>query len=77
LSNLIYNIFMEILKNRARWLAYADKCLKRYNIFNENIYDRPEQYPCLAVPQVISDANGPRIKFNFIYKKDCQKLLSL
>ena len=68
---------MEIIKNKVRWSVYAIKCIKHYNISNENIYDEPSQYPCLAVPQVISDANGPRIKFNFVYKKDCQKLLSL
>jgi hypothetical protein len=66
---------VEIIKNKSRWSAYANKCIKHYNISNENIYDEPEQYPCIAIPQLISDMNGARIKFNFIYKKDCQKLL--
>jgi hypothetical protein len=66
---------MEILKNKARWSVYASKCVKHYNISNGNIYDEPNEYPCLAIPQLISDMNGPRIKFNFVYKKDCEKLL--
>ena len=66
---------MEIIKNKARWSAYANKYIKHYNIDNTNIYDIPEQCPCIAIPQLISDINGTRIKFNFIYKKDCQKLL--
>ena len=75
MSNYFYNILMEIVKNKARWEAYAYKCAKYYNINNFNIYDIPEEYPCIAIPQLISDMNGLRIKFNFIYKKDCQKLL--
>jgi hypothetical protein len=66
---------MEIIKNKARWTAYSSKCAKYYNIYDENIYDLPNEYPCIAIPQIISDINGKRIKFNFIYKKDCQKLL--
>ena len=66
---------MEIVKNKAVWSLYANKCLKHYNISNENIYDKPEQYPCIAIPQLISDMNGSRLKFNFVYKKDCQRLL--
>jgi len=66
---------MEILKNKARWTVYSHKCVKHYNIFNSNIYDEPNEYPCIAIPQLISDINGSRIKFNFIYKKDCQRLL--
>lgn len=66
---------MEIIKNKARWSSYANKCIKHYNIDNNIILDLPEEYPCLAIPQLISDMNGTRIKFNFVYKKDCQKLL--
>jgi len=66
---------MEIIKNKARWIVYSSKCAKYYNIYDENIYDLPNEYPCIAIPQIISDINGKRIKFNFIYKKDCQKLL--
>jgi len=66
---------MEIIKNKARWTVYSYKCVKHYNIPNENIYEEPNQYPCIAIPQLISDINGSRIKFNFVYKKDCQKLL--
>ena len=51
------------------------KCIKYYNISNDNIYDQPSEYPCIAIPQLISDMNGSRIKFNFVYKKDCQRLL--
>ena len=65
----------KIIKNKSGWLVYSKKCIIYYNIFNENIYDRPEQYPCIAIPQLISDMNGSRIKFNFVYKKDCEKLL--
>ncbi len=68
---------MEILKNKARWTVYASKCVRYYNISNDNIYDKPNEYPCLAIPQIISDMNGPRIKFNFVYKKDCEKLLKV
>jgi hypothetical protein len=66
---------MEIVKNKATWSVYASKCVKYYNISNDNIYELPEQYPCIAIPQLISDMNGSRIKFNFVYKKDCQRLL--
>jgi hypothetical protein len=66
---------MEVIKNKARWTIYSAKCVKNYNIFNDNIYDQPDQYPCIAIPQLISDINGTRIKFNFVYKKDCKKLL--
>jgi len=66
---------MEIVKNKARWTVYSYKCVKHYNISNENIYDEPNQYPCIVIPQLISDINGVRIKFNFVYKKDCEKLL--
>jgi hypothetical protein len=66
---------MEIVKNKARWQTYANKCIKHYNIDNDNIYDQPDQYPCIVIPQLISDINGSRVKFNFVYKKDCQKLL--
>ena len=67
---------MEIIKNKARWSIYIQKCIKHYNIDNDIISNEPNEYPCIAVPQLISDLNGIRIKFNFIYKKDCQKLLS-
>jgi hypothetical protein len=66
---------MEIIKNKARWTVYSYKCVNYYNISNENIYEEPNQYPCIAIPQLISDINGSRIKFNFVYKKDCEKLL--
>jgi hypothetical protein len=66
---------MEIVKNKAKWSVYSQKCIKHYNINNENIYDEPIEYPCIAIPQLISDINGTRVKFNFVYKKDCQKLL--
>jgi len=66
---------MEIVKNKARWEAYAYKCAKYYNVNNFIIYDNPEEYPCIAVSQLISDLNGSRIKFKFVYKKDCQRLL--
>ena len=66
---------MEIIKNKARWIVYSYKCVKHYNISNDNIYEEPNQYPCIAIPQLISDINGSRIKFNFVYKKDCEKLL--
>ena len=66
---------MEVIKNKARWSVYSSKCVKYYNISNDNIYDKPEQYPCIAIPQLISDMNGSRIKFNFVYKKDCENLL--
>jgi len=68
-------IQMEVIKNKARWTVYSYKCIKHYNVSNENIYDEPNEYPCLAVPQLVSDINGARIKFNFVYKKDCEKLL--
>jgi len=66
---------MEIIKNKARWSVYSKKCINHYNLDTCIISDRPNEYPCIAIPQLISDANGTRIKFNFIYKKDCQKLL--
>lgn len=66
---------MEIIKNKDKWTVYSYKCVKYYNISNEKIYDEPNQYPCIAIPQLISDINGTRIKFNFVYKKDCKKLL--
>ena len=65
---------MEIIKNKAKWLVYANKSIKHYNISNDNIYDEPEQYPCIAIPQLISDINGTRVKFNFVYKRDAEKL---
>ena len=66
---------MEVIKNKAKWSVYSSKRVKHYNISNDNIYDEPNEYPCLAISQLISDMNGPRIKFNFVYKKDCEKLL--
>ena len=66
---------MEIIKNKIKWIVYSYKCVKHYNISNENIYDEPNEYPCIAIPQLISDINGTRIKFNFVYKKHCEKLL--
>ena len=68
---------MEVIKNKARWSLYTQKCIKHYNVDNGIIYDTPNEYPCIAVPQLISDLNGTRIKFNFIYKKDCEKLLKM
>lgn len=68
---------MEVIKNKAKWSVYSQKCIKYYNINNDNINDQPNEYPCIAIPQLISDMNGTRIKFNFIYKKDCQKLLKV
>jgi hypothetical protein len=65
---------MEIIKNKARWTVYASKCVKHYNVSNENIYDQPNEYPCIAIPQLISDINGARVKFNFVYKRDVEKL---
>jgi len=65
---------MEIIKNKAKWTVYAIKCVKHYNVSSENIYDEPNEYPCIAIPQLISDMNGPRIKFNFVYKRDAEKL---
>jgi hypothetical protein len=65
----------EIIKNKSKWSVYSQKCIKHYNIDNNIISDEPDEYPCIAIPQLISDINGIRIKFNFIYKKDCQKLL--
>ena len=61
---------MEIIKNKAKWTVYSCKCAKHYNISNENIYEEPNDYPCIAIPQLISDINGSRIKFIFVYKKD-------
>ena len=66
---------MQIIKNKSKWSLYSEKCIKYYNISNDNIYDQPSEYPCIAIPQLISDMNGSRIKFNFVYKKDCQRLL--
>jgi hypothetical protein len=66
---------MEIIKNKTKWLVYIQKRIKYYNIDNHTIYDEPSEYPCIAISQLISDVNGARIKFNFVYKKDCQKLL--
>ena len=66
---------MEIIKNKARWAVYSQKCIKHYNLDTCIISDCPEEYPCIAIPQLISDVNGNRVKFNFVYKKDCQKLL--
>ena len=66
---------MEIIKNKSKWSLYSQKCIKYYNISNDNIYDQQSEYPCIAIPQLISDMNGSRIKFNFVYKKDCQRLL--
>lgn len=66
---------MEIIKNKAVWSVYSQKCIKHYNINNYDIFDQPTEYPCIAIPQLISDINGVRVKFNFVYKKDCQKLL--
>lgn len=66
---------MEIIKNKAKWSVYTQKCIKHYNINDCIISDEPDSYPCIAIPQLISDFNGVRIKFNFVYKKDCQKLL--
>lgn len=66
---------MEVIKNKAKWSVYAQKCIKHYNVDNDIISDQPDEYPCIAIPQLISDVNGIRIKFNFVYKKDCQKLL--
>lgn len=67
---------MKIIRNKAKWLAYARKCVEYYNVLNENIYDEPIQYPCISVPHLISDINGQRIKFSFVYKKDCEVLLN-
>lgn len=68
---------MEIIKNKAKWSIYAQKCIDYYNLNNSIINNEPEEYPCIAIPQLISDVNGARIKFNFVYKKDCQKLLKV
>jgi hypothetical protein len=65
---------MEIIKNKARWTVYAIKCVKHYNVSNDDIHDEPNEYPCIAIPQLISDMNGVRVKFNFIYKRDVEKL---
>ena len=66
---------MEVIKNKARWSLYTQKCIKHYNVDNGIIYDQPSEYPCIAIPHLISDINGIRIKFSFVYKKDCQRLL--
>ena len=66
---------MEIIKSKISWSKYTKKCINHYNVLNTEISNTPEEYPCIAIPQLISDINGSRIKFNFVYKKDCQKLL--
>jgi len=37
----------------------------------------PEEFPCFAISQIVMDNNGVSIAFNFIYKKDAEKLLKL
>lgn len=73
----LYNFFMELIKNEKCWAKYKKEKALNYNIdikdIDANYY--PDQYPCLSQPYLSSDMNGVRLKFIFVYKKDCQKLI--
>ena len=69
---------MEVIKNEKTWLKYKKQKALNYNIDEKDIDANyyPDQYPCLAQQYLSSDVNGVRLKFVFVYKKDCKKLLS-
>lgn len=68
---------MELIKNEKSWAKFKKQKALNYNIDEKDIDANyyPDQYPCLAQPYLSSDVNGIRLKFIFVYKKDCQKLI--
>lgn len=73
----LYNFYMEVIKNEMAWKKYKSRKALNYNIDEKDIDANyyPDQYPCLAQQYLTSDINGIRLKFIFVYKKDCQKLI--
>lgn len=69
---------MELIKNEKDWKKYKKQKALNYNIDEKDIDANyyPDQYPCLAQQYLSSDMNGARLKFLFVYKKDCKKLTS-
>lgn len=69
---------MEVITNQKHWDKYKRQKALNYNIDEKDIDANycPDEYPCLAQQYLSSDLNGVRLKFIFIYKKDCKKLLS-
>lgn len=68
---------MELVKNEKAWAKYKKQKALNFNIDEKDIDANyyPDQYPCLSKPYLSSDLNGVRLKFIFVYKKDCKKLL--
>lgn len=68
---------MEVIKNQKNWVKYKKQKALNYNIDEKDIDSNynPDEYPCLAQQYLSSDANGIRLKFLFVYKKDCKKLI--
>jgi|APGre2960657373_1045057.scaffolds.fasta_scaffold122168_1 hypothetical protein len=67
---------MDLIKSKSAWLKYVSKYKNHYNLNDFNLSnDCPDEYPCLVKQYLTSDLNGVKLKFNLIYKKDCQKLL--
>ena len=69
---------MELIKNQASWTKFTKNKAKSYNLEEDKIDKnfKPQEFPCLAQSYINSDVNGLKLKFIFVYKKDCQKLLS-
>ena len=69
---------MEVIKNQKGWDKYKKQKALNYNIDEKSIDPNyyPDEYPCLIESYLTSDINGVKLKFLFVYKKDCKKLLS-
>jgi hypothetical protein len=64
-----------ILKNKKQFEKNHKKLIEYYNIECE-IKDFPEEYPCISKNYIVSDINGYAIRYIFIYKELCKKLMS-
>ena len=65
-----------ILKNKKKLKKEHEKLMKFYNI-ESNIKDWPDEYPCIAKSYITTDVNGHSIRYMFIYKDLCKKILSI
>lgn len=68
---------MEVIKNQKAWSKYKKQKALNYNIDEKDIDINyyPDEYPCLVQQYLTSDMNGAKLRFLFVYKKDCKNLI--
>ena len=62
---------LKLIKNKTSWKKYLNNSKDIHNLSDFNIaQEKPIYYPCIAEKYLISDVNGIKLKFIFIYKDD-------